>query len=138
MKLITGGAFQGKRNYAMERYHVWDGWVDGADCQAADLAVCRGVDHFHEYLGRLLQQEGEALDAVRIEERARALADRLLQENPELIVVTDELGYGIVPVGHFEREYRELAGRVCTFLAAEAEEVIRVVCGMGMVLKKAQ
>lgn len=32
MKLIIGGAFQGKLEYATTQYGLADGWIDGADC----------------------------------------------------------------------------------------------------------
>ena len=62
-------------------------------------------------------------------------AGKLMTENPGLILVSDEIGCGIVPVDPFDRQYREMTGRVCTQLAACAEEVYRVVCGIGMRIK---
>ena len=59
----------------------------------------------------------------------------LLQENPDLIIVTDEVGYGIVPMDAKDREWREACGRVCTKLAAHAAQVVRVCCGIGTQLK---
>ena len=50
--------------------------------------------------------------------------------------MTNELGYGVVPVDAFDRLWREKTGRICTELAGKAEEVHRVVCGIGMVIKK--
>jgi adenosylcobinamide kinase/adenosylcobinamide-phosphate guanylyltransferase len=64
-----------------------------------------------------------------------AIAERLIRENPDVVIVTDEIGYGIVPVDKAEREYREVAGRICTRLAAEADEVYRVICGIGTRIK---
>ena len=51
------------------------------------------------------------------------------------ILVTDEIGYGIVPIDPFEREYREETGRICCLLAEKSEEVWRVCCGIGTRLK---
>lgn len=127
MKLIIGGAFQGKLTFAKQHFSLPDGWVDGADCTTADLLRCRGINHFHEYIGRLV---GEQADVW-------AIVQRLLDENPDIIVVTNEIGYGVVPISPYERQYRETTGRVCTRLAAAADEVYRVVCGIGQVLKGA-
>ena len=63
------------------------------------------------------------------------LIPKLLQENPRIVLVTNELGYGIVPIDPFDRSWRELTGRICTELAEHADEVIRVVCGIPVVLK---
>ena len=54
---------------------------------------------------------------------------RIQSENPEVVIVTNELGYGVVPVDAFDRNFREATGRVCTQLAEAADEVCRVVCG---------
>ena len=72
------------------------------------------------------------------EQEGEAFARRLLERNPGLILVTNELGYGIVPTDAFDRRFREMTGRICTGLAAEAEEVVRVVCGLGVKLKEAK
>ena len=65
----------------------------------------------------------------------KGLAGRLADENPDIVIVSDEIGYGIVPVDRFEREYREAVGRVCTELAVYADKVFRVVCGIGIKVK---
>ena len=55
------------------------------------------------------------------------LAERLIQVNPQVVLVSDEVGYGIVPIDPFDRAYREAVGRVCTKLAAYSTQVMRVV-----------
>ena len=65
-----------------------------------------------------------------------AFCRTLLEENPELIIITNELGYGVVPVDPFDRAWREAAGRTCCVLAAEAGQVYRVICGLGQALKR--
>ena len=42
---------------------------------------------------------------------------------------------GIVPIDSFEREYRERTGRILVKLAEQADEVVRVVCGIGQRIK---
>ena len=61
--------------------------------------------------------------------------EELLQKNPEICIVTNELGYGVVPIEPFDRKWREKTGRICTELAAKADSVTRVVCGIGILLK---
>lgn len=63
------------------------------------------------------------------------LAETIYNANPDRILVTDEIGYGIVPIDPFEREYREETGRICCLLAEKSEEVWRVCCGIGTRLK---
>ena len=62
---------------------------------------------------------------------------KIISRNPELVIVSQEVGYGVVPVDAFDRKYREAVGRVCTKLAAYSSKVTRVVCGIGTVIKDA-
>ena len=63
------------------------------------------------------------------------LAEQIILKNPDVILVSQEVGYGVVPVDAFDRKYREAVGRVCTKLAACSHKVTRVVCGIGTVIK---
>lgn len=55
----------------------------------------------------------------------------------DIVVVSQEVGYGVVPMDAFDRKYREAVGRVCTGLASKSKKVTRVVCGIGTVIKDA-
>lgn len=127
MKMIIGGAYQGKLAYAKEKYPDI-AWIDGESCEFQEIYHCEGIDHFHRYIERVLRQEST--------EYLMDIAEQLIQKNPEVILITDEIGYGIVPIDPFERMYRETTGRVCTRLAAFSTEVYRVLCGIGMKIKE--
>ena len=58
-----------------------------------------------------------------------------IEESPDTILISDEIGNGIVPMDPHEREYREQSGRVLIELAGRADEVVRVVCGIGQKIK---
>lgn len=51
------------------------------------------------------------------------------------VVISDEIGCGVVPVDRFEREWREAAGRALCELAKKAEAVYRVHAGIPMRIK---
>lgn len=51
------------------------------------------------------------------------------------VVICNEVGSGVVPLAEQERAWREAVGRLCCRLAAEADTVVRLVCGLPMVLK---
>ena len=55
----------------------------------------------------------------------------------DCVVICDEIGCGLVPIDKFEREYRDLVGKICCKLAREAVKVHRVICGIGTVIKDA-
>ena len=63
------------------------------------------------------------------------LAEQLWMKNPDLVLISNELGYGVVPMDVFDRNYRETTGRVCTEIASWADAVYRVVCGIGTKIK---
>jgi adenosylcobinamide kinase/adenosylcobinamide-phosphate guanylyltransferase len=50
--------------------------------------------------------------------------------------VTNEVGLGIVPDNPLARKYRDLVGSCNRYLAAKADEVILVSCGIPLPLKK--
>lgn len=124
MILVTGGCFQGKKDYACSTFGIpKEETADGAVCPLEMLYSARLLYHFHEYIRRLMEA-GQEFSLERLE-----------KENPEIILVTNELGYGVVPMDKFDRDYREKTGRVCCQVAKEAREVHRVVCGLGTVIK---
>lgn len=61
-----------------------------------------------------------------------ALADRLAEYK---VVIATEIGGGVVPVDAAQRAHREAAGRLACLLAERADTVVRVFCGLPMVLK---
>jgi adenosylcobinamide kinase/adenosylcobinamide-phosphate guanylyltransferase len=129
MILIVGGAYQGKLEFARKKYPKI-AWADGENCDWEAIYDHPGIVHFHEYVRRFLQMEKtEGTSGL------MRVAERLMRENPDVVIVTDEIGYGIVPIDPAEREYREWTGRICTRLASEADEVYRVICGIGTRIK---
>ena len=61
-----------------------------------------------------------------------ALADALAARP---VVIATEVGGGVVPVDPAQRAAREAAGRLSCLLAARAETVVRVCCGIPQLLK---
>ena len=133
MKLIIGGYAQGKLRYAMEKYgldesRIWDGEVPqtgGKEKAAEDLNGPMAINHFHSWVKSSLIKGGCPEEEIRI----------FLEKYPDCVIISDEIGNGIVPVEAFEREYRERTGRILTELAGRADEVVRVICGIGRKIK---
>lgn len=61
-----------------------------------------------------------------------ALADRLAAR--EVVILTEE-GGGVIPADPAQRAAREAAGRLACLLAGRADCVVRVFCGLPLVLK---
>lgn len=106
----------------MERYGV------APDEVAEDFKESEKARIFHNFQ----QAVQKALSAG---EDPRKKLEDLLNVNPELIVICDEVGCGVVPVDREERIWRETVGRLCCTLAQRAESVERVFCGLAQRLK---
>jgi len=65
----------------------------------------------------------------------RQLADTLRGMTTPLILVSNEVGMGIVPENALARLYRDIAGRANQILAAAADEVHVVISGIPLRLK---
>ena len=59
----------------------------------------------------------------------------LLDKYDDVIIISDEVGNGIVPADPFEREYRDTTGRILIEVAKRADTVVRVICGIGQIIK---
>lgn len=128
MWLISGGAYQGKLQYVLNKKQIpVSEIIDGESCEFQELLEKPLVTQFHLWIKRMLL-EGKDISA---------LVEQLIQENPDIIIIVNELGCGIVPMDAFDREYREVTGRICCRIAKASTEVHRVICGMGLVIKHA-
>lgn len=126
MELYIGGYAQGKRAYVQKKYGIPDAGVrDGAREDFEQEKEALLYDHFHLWVKR---KQKEGADVER-------LTFGLVEQNPDCIIICDEIGNGIVPMEAEEREYRERTGRLLCGLAERAECVERIVCGMGQRIK---
>lgn len=69
--------------------------------------------------------------------RAGDLIKALRETGARVVVVTNELGLGLVPMETSARRFRDLAGRVNQRVAAAADEVYVVVAGTALRIKPA-
>lgn len=126
MELYVGGCCQGKLDYVLTcRETVCSGTPVIADGAAVSLEEPERADilnHFHLLVKRLAAGDRDV----------SAYTEKILAANPQIILICDEVGMGIVPVDAFERRYREEVGRCCCMLAKKAGRVERIVCGRGM------
>ena len=109
MRLIIGGAHQGKLSYALSLGYTME---DVATSQPTDKPILYGLQN--------LTRKDPNLTAEQI---------------PDCIVICDELGCGVVPLDFEDRAWRERTGRLCNALAQRADRVDRIFCGIPMRLK---
>ncbi|MFV0424529.1 MAG: bifunctional adenosylcobinamide kinase/adenosylcobinamide-phosphate guanylyltransferase [Bacilli bacterium] len=59
----------------------------------------------------------------------------LVQNCKNIIIVTNEVGLGLVPINHVERVYRDVLGRTNRYVADMMDDVYLVVCGQPLKIK---
>ena len=127
MKLVIGGYAQGKLNYVLGKYDVeasmvYDGEIPEKIEEEKGTVV---INHFHNWLKTKIAYGGCPEKEI----------VEFVEKYPNCVIISDEVGNGIVPIEAFEREYRERTGRILVELAKRAEEVERVICGIGQKIK---
>ena len=116
MRLVIGGAYQGKLTWAMQEYDI-------SAAEVCDLARedprpgCRCYTH---------------LEALTKRDDA---PERWLPLLENSVVISREIGCGVVPMEAFKRLWRERHGALLQQLAKKAERVTRVLCGLAEELK---
>jgi adenosylcobinamide kinase/adenosylcobinamide-phosphate guanylyltransferase len=77
-----------------------------------------------------------AADEAQVDAEVEALSRLPDGRDVTLIVVSQEVGLGIVPATELGRRFRDLLGRANQHLAAQAAEVVFVVAGLPLTLKR--
>ncbi|HKY08231.1 MAG TPA: bifunctional adenosylcobinamide kinase/adenosylcobinamide-phosphate guanylyltransferase, partial [Candidatus Binatia bacterium] len=95
---------------------------------------CALVDCVTLWLSNLLLQR----DAKYAQAKVHQLVEALPSLDFHVLLVTNEVGAGIVPDNPLARQFRDLAGWTNQQLAALASEVILTVAGVPMIVKKAE
>jgi adenosyl cobinamide kinase/adenosyl cobinamide phosphate guanylyltransferase len=70
-----------------------------------------------------------------IVDEAREIATALARRDAPSVVVTNEVGLGIVPMNELARRYRDTLGQVNTAFVSEAERAFLVVAGRALPLE---
>ena len=106
MIFVTGPLYSGKKTYVKTRF----GWND------AQLARLAAAD-----------VQKQLVTGAETPAQLEALAAQLAQKTA---VTAAEVGSGVVPIDKAQRAQREAAGRLAILLAQQAQEVVRVFCGI--------
>jgi adenosylcobinamide kinase/adenosylcobinamide-phosphate guanylyltransferase len=99
------------------------------------------VDCITLLASNILSQQGEPVKVPLIEKRLSAEIDGLIECTQKLdasfIIVTNEVGLGVVPASRLGRLYRDLLAGANQKLAEAADEVYLMVAGLAVPLKPA-
>ena len=160
MEVYFGGAFQGKLEYVLEKKGCLK-VADGAGCRLKDIKEAQVLNHLHLYIKRLINKEGAAYnttvddtitaddtimadttadDTITADTTAKTIPaaeiiNDIYEANPDIILICDEVGGGIVPLKKEDRIYRETVGRALCCAVKKSDRVERVMCGIGQCLK---
>jgi len=92
--------------------------------------------------GRHSRQANEQIDAPLLEKEITGEIGELIecinQVDARFIIVTNEVGLGLVPADKVSRLYRDLLGRANQMLAERADEVYLMVAGVPIQIKPAK
>lgn len=124
MDLVFGGAYQGKLTWAVSRFSL-EGKVlrDLAQGEPKNPGDC--FYHLEELTWREAQARGSA----------QALLGRMEPLWRDAVIISREIGSGVVPMDPTERAWRELHGQVLRALAQGSRSITRIFCGLPEVLK---
>ena len=122
MVLIIGGAYQGKTAYAKQTYGIQDTDIFTCSGEALNLSA-RCLRHLERF-ARACVRAGK--------EPAAVLAGLDLHGK---ILICEDISCGVVPMDAETREWREAVGRMNAALAAQADTVTRIFCGLPLELK---
>jgi len=126
MILIFGGVYQGKLDYANERFKLSES--DVYRCGDEDACMPEGKQVIYE-LDKWL------LALVRADADTDAAIQQFIASNRSAVVICNDISCGIVPEDPMLRKWREVTGRALAEVARGSEEVVRLFCGIPTRLK---
>jgi adenosylcobinamide kinase / adenosylcobinamide-phosphate guanylyltransferase len=98
------------------------------------------IDCITLLVNNIFEQCGEKADASRVEKAVESeikeLIDCIAKSEACFIIVSNELGLGIIPADRISRLYRDILGRANQMLADRADEVYLLVAGIPLAIKK--
>ena len=146
MHLIFGGAYQGKLDYARERYQLKEQDIFCCSAEERDAADAGGIetgpscvpetnfiDHTPEidFTKKAIDRLEEfVLRCVRFGVEPRDYLELNREKWKNMVFICTDISLGVVPCDKEQRAWREMVGRTLTYLGKEAEEVTRLFCGI--------
>lgn len=119
MDLIIGGAFQGKLTYAVNKYSL-----QPDDCFDLSAGLPESPHKCLYHLEALTKKAHD--EGITPGEMTR----RLLSLPQDTVIISREIGCGVVPMDPIIRSWREYHGIILARLAKDADSVTRIFCGL--------
>ena len=124
MHLIIGGAYQGKKTFAKEKYgfrniHMFICMKDEIDFSYPCVA------NFEVFTYGCVERGEDPVEYFKLHR----------DEWEDAVLICRDISAGMVPVNATERKWRECHGKLCQYLSKEASQVSRIFCGLEQRLK---
>jgi len=126
MEVIIGGAYQGKREYVKSICKETNTWCDCKTTSKEDILKADIIYNYHIYVKNALKDGSYDEDFI----------DKIIENNKNLILISDEIGCGIVPMDEFDRNYREVYGKDMQIACKKADKVTRIFAGIPQIIKE--
>ncbi len=120
MVFIIGGAYQGKLDFAKERFGITEAEV--FRCNSGEIDFSRRCIYKLEEFAVCHEDPVGYFRSHR----------DVWQDH---ILIMQDIFCGVVPMGAENRAWRQKGGRLAQYLSAEADQVSRVFCGLEQRLK---
>ncbi len=126
MLLIIGGAYQGKLDYAKEKF----------DISESDIFYCTRDRAEIDFNKRVINNLDEFIYACTKEGKdARKYLAEYRSRWENSVIIVNDVSCGLVPMEPLDREYREAVGRTTVYLGKEASSAVRLFAGLAKNLK---
>ena len=120
MILIIGGAYQGKLDFAKNRF--------GLAQQEVYTCGDGQIDFSKRCIYKIEEFTLDHSDPIGFFKANR-------EQWKDSVLICQDIFCGVVPMGSENRLWRQNTGRLCQYLAEEADQVIRIFCGLEQRLK---
>ncbi len=130
MKLIFGGAYQGKLEYALKMYNISENDVFYCLRDKAEIDVSKHIIYGLENFSWACEKAGKVA-----ENKLSEILDNRQEPFDDIIFISEDISCGLVPMDKMERSWRENHGRMMIALADRCTSVERIFCGIAMKIK---
>lgn len=124
MTFIFGGAYQGQEEYARDALGAGEVFAmsEGDECFDVSKKAITGLDAF-------------VLGCIRRGVSAAEVFKKQADELADAVLIGSDFSSGLVPMDAETRLRREENGRLNNAIAARADHVIRMFCGLPQIIK---
>jgi len=120
------------RLHQQRRNHLWTTVEEPLGIQTiiAGVQTPMLVDCLTLWLSNLMEMEAD------IEQESQSLCRALQETEQDIVLVSNEVGLGIVPENALARKFRDHAGRLNQTVAQTADRVVFVAAGLPLIMKE--